>query len=66
LLTTGGHHRQQPLREARAAFTLASKAALPPQHRRTQRPLRYVVGRLHPFHPREGPQRGPLLPQLTA
>src|SRR5262249_1420059 len=42
------------------------ETALAPQHRRAQRSLRPVVGRLDAMHPREGPQRRPPLDQLPA
>ena len=44
----GGHHRQQPLGKPTARLAVRPEAALAPQHRRPQGPLRHIVRRLHP------------------
>lgn len=50
------HHRQQTLDQPAACLAVAALTTLTPQHRRTQRPLGRVVGRLDPFATHERPQ----------
>src|SRR6266849_8435813 len=66
LLAARCYHRQEPLGKPAAVFAVRAETALPPQHRGPQRPLCSIVGRLRPFHPREGPQGRPPPPQLAA
>ena len=42
LLAAGGRHRQEPLGEPTARFGVGAKAALAPQHRRSQRALGHI------------------------
>src|SRR5579875_2688200 len=57
LQTQRPDYRPQPLDEPTDRFTVTTKQTLPPQHRRTHRTLRRVVGRFHARHPHKGPQR---------
>jgi hypothetical protein len=60
------HDRQQPLHEPAARLALATERLLPPQHRQPRHPLDVVVGRLHPLHTHERPQRRLHRQQLAA
>jgi hypothetical protein len=66
MLPAGRHDGQQPLHEPTAGRAVRPEAPLAPQHRRAQGTLRDIVGRLHPFHPCEGPQSVPLPVERTA
>src|SRR5262245_8825767 len=57
LLLQRPDHAGQTLHEAQTLLAVAAVTDLAPDHRRTQRPLRRIVRRLHPVAPRERPQR---------
>ena len=66
LQTTSFGYRQHTFDESTARFTLGAKAQLAVDHRRTQRALRRVVGRLDAFDVNEGPQPVAVFVQLAA
>lgn len=57
-------HRAHSLGKATARLTLRAETASPPQHGRTQRPLRGVVGRLDLLVVDKRPQRGKACGQI--
>jgi hypothetical protein len=64
MLLQGRAHREHPLGKATARLTLGAETASPPQHGRTQRPLRGVVGRLDLLVVDKRPQRGKACGQI--
>ena len=66
MLLTGGADREHALHKATAGGTLGAVTAFAPKHRRTQRALGGVIGRLDPFRMQERPPRTPARHEIGA